>query len=274
MADLKESFLFKSVQDQARHWYYAYKIKFIRQLLCRQFAIKNGLNGFSRYPIQSIDHSPSLPSLALRALDIGAGNGIISRSIGPNLWAGATLCWDLVDSAYLDDNVDVDYSLYREIPSEAKYDLIVAIDVVEHVENDDKFIDVLLQHLNPSGLILICVPAFQFLWSRHDVFLGHYRRYRLKRLVRLFGKDELRIIDKGYLYVLLFPVVALVRMLNSLINHYLHARSSEQSDLQVYTPLLNASLRLIMILELGFLRLFPIASHYFGVSAYILCKKY
>ncbi len=272
MADLKESFLFSSVLDQSRHWYYAYKTKFIRQLLRRQLAsrkVSSGLDYALSYELSGslIGSSPSL-----KALDIGAGNGIISRSIGHTL-DGTSLSWDLVDSEYPADQVDARFSLYREIPPDTCYDLIIAIDVVEHIQDDAAFIEMLLRHLNSEGLIMICVPAFQFLFGPHDIFLGHYRRYTLSSVTSLLDSDKVKMLNSGYLYVLPFPLVALNRLLKRFASLFNGDRNVGFSDMRNYQPVFNEVLDTLMKLELAMLNKIPILSQLFGVSVYVLGVK-
>ena len=92
-------------------------------------------------------------------------------------------------------------------PLDQKYDIICAMDFLEHVENDKQVFHWMAEHLNYDGTLFLTVPAYQFLFSYHDVALGHYRRYRLKQLVTL-NEDRLLLFKKGYFNSLLFPVDA------------------------------------------------------------------
>jgi hypothetical protein len=263
MADLKESSLFLNVEDQRRHWYYHYKTRVIGSLLDHHLVCGHGGLPRGGHPEER----------QLRGLDIGAGNGIISRSLGSNL-GGRAIKWDLVDSAYDQDALGCDrhdalITLYTAIPEGATYDVIIAIDVVEHIENDSAFVSLLEEHLARDGLMMICVPAFQFLWSNHDVFLEHYRRYRRRDLVLMMRRTGLQVVDSGYLYVLLFPIVAAIR----LVGHIRHGDSdptteSEHSDLRVYPELINRLLRGVMGFERKLLHLFPFVGKAFGVSCF------
>ena len=72
--------------------------------------------------------------------------------------------------------------LLDEVKEDSLYDLIVASDVIEHIENDDEILNFLSKILNPTGYILITVPAYNFLYNERDKFLGHFRRYNKKTL--------------------------------------------------------------------------------------------
>jgi SAM-dependent methyltransferase len=64
-------------------------------------------------------------------------------------------------------------------------DVIVALDVVEHFEDDRAFIDKLARHLRPGGKVVLKVPAQSRLYNEMDKASGHYRRYDGQQLVDL-----------------------------------------------------------------------------------------
>ena len=265
MADLKESFLFHSIKDQEMHWYYHHKNRVIK-LLLRKYL-----------PSASKDHLDltSQVNQPLRGLDMGAGNGIISRSIGGRI-CNQEIAWDLVDSAYDQeelgaDPIDMFITLYTNIPARAVYDVIVAIDVIEHIENDIGIIALLAQHLAIDGLLVICVPAFQFLWSSHDIFLEHYRRYSKSELALKMRNAKLKVIESGHLYILLFPLIAAIRVFGQLVAKDLVISSQQKgSDLTRHRSFVNYFLLVVMKFERYLTRLFPPFGHYFGVSCYCI----
>ncbi len=59
------------------------------------------------------------------------------------------------------------------------FDLVTALDVLEHVGDDHHGLREMHRVLRPGGQMLITVPAYQWLWSQHDVALDHFRRYTL-----------------------------------------------------------------------------------------------
>src|SRR5262245_55093392 len=66
----------------------------------------------------------------------------------------------------------------------ATFDLVLALDVLEHLDDDVGAAREMLAALRPGGHLLATVPAYPFLWSRHDEALGHRRRYLRAQLVR------------------------------------------------------------------------------------------
>lgn len=65
---------------------------------------------------------------------------------------------------------------------------IGAFDVLEHIEEDEKYLRHLHDLLEPGGMLYLTVPAYSFLWSYEDVFANHYRRYSLADLQKLCFK--------------------------------------------------------------------------------------
>ncbi len=82
MADLKEAYLFPSLIAQQNHWYYHAKVRCSFDLLT---------------PWLNKQHA----NIKLRALDFGAGNGVMSKSLG-SIINGVSINWDLVDEAFVD----------------------------------------------------------------------------------------------------------------------------------------------------------------------------
>jgi len=85
-------------------------------------------------------------------------------------------------------------------------DGIIMLDVLEHIENDKVFFDVIVNKLKNGGIILITVPAWQFLFSAHDVKALHYRRYNRKQLLALLKHNEVKTKKCHYFYTSLFLV--------------------------------------------------------------------
>lgn len=72
---------------------------------------------------------------------------------------------------------------YRnELSSSDKFDAILYIDVLEHIEDDKKEAREAVEHLKPGGHLIVLSPAHQFLYSPFDKAIGHYRRYSLEEL--------------------------------------------------------------------------------------------
>jgi SAM-dependent methyltransferase len=85
-----------------------------------------------------------------------------------------------------------------------EFDAIIMMDVLEHIENDKLFFNTVVAKLKDNGIILITVPAWQFLFSVHDGRLQHYRRYNRKRLLSLLDHNDIEMEKCHYFYTILF----------------------------------------------------------------------
>lgn len=95
--------------------------------------------------------------------------------------------------------------IYKEIRDIKKeYDLIVLLDVLEHIQHSREFMDSLSSILKKHGTIIIGVPAYQTLWSIHDEVLKHYRRYNWELLEK--DTSSFKIVYKTGFNYLLLPI--------------------------------------------------------------------
>jgi SAM-dependent methyltransferase len=160
-------------------------------------------------------------------------------------------------------------SLPDKIPFETeKYDLIVAFDVIEHIDDDIAALEGLRNHLKPGGLLVLTVPAFQFLWSHHDDINHHKRRYRLKSLKQVVRRASFTVRYSSYFNTVLFPAVAAVRTLQKLLR--IENKSQISSDLTLPSASVNKFLTFLFAQERHFLDKFSLP---FGVSALIVGQK-
>ena len=90
-------------------------------------------------------------------------------------------------------------------------------DVVEHIEDDHKFMRSIRSYLNNNGLVYITVPAYQALWSNEDTDAGHYRRYTLKSMRQLLNASGLSVEYATYIFSILPLPVLLFRTIPSLL---------------------------------------------------------
>lgn len=146
------------------------------------------------------------------------------------------------------------------------FDCILALDVLEHLEDESWAIKEIERVLTPGGSIIIMAPAFKFLWGMQDEVSHHYRRYNLSQLTDIFKKfSDLKVSRKTYFNTFLFPAITAVR----LISRWFSLRGRE-SDFQINNKFLNKLFYSIFNLERKILRSinFP-----FGVSILMVLKK-
>ncbi|MBD3760478.1 class I SAM-dependent methyltransferase [Sphingomonadaceae bacterium G21617-S1] len=96
------------------------------------------------------------------------------------------------------------------------YDLIVLLDVLEHIPGDIEALAYLRTKLAPGGRILVTVPGAPWMWSSHDVAHHHQRRYTGAQLRGVFGEAGLRPRYMSHFNSVLFPLIAAVRALGKL----------------------------------------------------------
>jgi SAM-dependent methyltransferase len=90
-------------------------------------------------------------------------------------------------------------------------DLVIAMDVLEHVDDDAGALREIGRVLKPDGLLLVTVPALPSLWGAQDTINLHRRRYTRASLRDAFARAGLPAPRMTYFNTLLFPVVAAVR---------------------------------------------------------------
>jgi SAM-dependent methyltransferase len=91
------------------------------------------------------------------------------------------------------------------------YALVGAFDVIEHLEDDARWLRALYARTEEGGTLVISVPAFQFLWSEHDVLHKHFRRYTKKTIRHVLENAGFRVVRTTYWNFLLFPVALVLR---------------------------------------------------------------
>jgi SAM-dependent methyltransferase len=129
-----------------------------------------------------------------------------------------------------------------------RFNLICMFDVLEHVEEDVETLAALRRSLTPDGRLLLTVPAFPWLWSGHDDFLHHKRRYTARDLASKIAAAGLRLERISYFNTLLFPLGVLARALNRLTS------GKVASDAAVPVAHVNFILRHIFSLEKSLLK--------------------
>ena len=97
---------------------------------------------------------------------------------------------------------------------EKKFDTILYMDVLEHIEDDEREINKALKQLNSGGNLIFFVPAYQFLYSNFDKAIGHIKRYN-KKFFLSFKKDEnITIIKLKYIDSIGFFIAVLNKLFN------------------------------------------------------------
>lgn len=209
-------------------------------------------------------HSKSMANLSIA--DIGCGTGALTKELEQY---GSCVGIDMSQDA-------IDFCSSRGVTAlrlgsaehtgitEGSLDIVVCLDVLEHLDNDMLGIEEMRRILKPDGIGIIFVPAFMFLWGVTDELGQHRRRYRLPEISNKFVRAGFTTLKQSYFNTLLFPLIALVRVSVRLLH------ISIKSEAETGTGAVNAILYQIFSFERMLLRhmRFP-----FGVSIMLVVKK-
>lgn len=97
------------------------------------------------------------------------------------------------------------------------YDLIVLLDVLEHIPDDKGTLEALRPKLAPGGRLVVTVPAMPWLWSAHDIAHHHQRRYTAGALERVFAVAGFRTDYRSHFNTVLFPLIVGARAVGKLL---------------------------------------------------------
>ena len=140
----------------------------------------------------------------LRILEVGPGLGVNLNT----LYKFGEVDILEIDSYFVEQikleykNI-VNYSNLDNI--DKKYDLIVMLDVLEHIDDTELFLDKINGILADSGSLIISVPAYQKLFSKHDIEMHHFRRYSMN-LLKTHLQNSFKIIKTCRYNSLLLPL--------------------------------------------------------------------
>ena len=140
-------------------------------------------------------------------VDIGAGSALFSKEL---LRQGLVKEVVAMDTGY-------------KIESESKGGIT---DVLEHVENDEKFLKDIVSVADSNSAFIITVPALMSLWGGHDVHLKHFRRYTKLELRKLVEQSGLSISSIRYTFSTVFPVAYVQRKLSGNDSQNSHLREN------------------------------------------------
>jgi len=148
-----------------------------------------------------------------RLLDVGCGTGATTRALAA---AGGAVGMDVGDHALRHARglglAVVRASAARLPVRPGTFDVAIALDVLEHLDDDVGAAREILGALRPGGLLVATVPAYPFLWSAHDEALGHRRRYRRAPLRRVLEGAGFECVLCCYVMGSILPAAMAVRL--------------------------------------------------------------
>jgi SAM-dependent methyltransferase len=158
------------------------------------------------------------PPAAGPIFDVGAGNGYVAAMLQRSGFP--TVAIEPNESGALNSiSRGLPYVVRGSLPSTAfqpkTAGAIGLFDVLEHIEHDHHFLSQQRPYLKPGGRLYLTTPAYQWLWSGHDVRSGHYRRYSIEHLNDVVSAAGYRVAYATYMFWFLPPAVYTLRTLRS-----------------------------------------------------------
>lgn len=231
-------------QAQHGHWWFAARRKILERV---------------------IRHRLPAPTSILE-IGCGPGGNLPMLSSMGRVWAMEMDAYALEEARRVVPGLDIRQGwLPDQIPFEDRcFDLICLFDVLEHVEDDVAALKRIYPLLEKRGVVLLTVPAFQWLYGPHDKAHHHFRRYTAFRLRGVASQAGFRVERCGYFNTLLFPLAAAERLAMRFLG------KQESNGAVLRNPLLNAFLFKVFAFERYVL---PYAFFPFGVSVIAVLEK-
>ncbi|MCG3141932.1 MAG: Ubiquinone/menaquinone biosynthesis C-methyltransferase UbiE [Anaerolineae bacterium] len=153
-----------------------------------------------------------------------------------------------------------------ELPfPETFFDVAFSFDVICNIQHDVAAFREIRRTLKPDGYLIAQLPAYRFLWSAHDVAVGHKHRYMARDLRAKIEKAGFRVKKLTYLNMSLFPLIALLRFARRPAAH-----ANARSDLTPLPRGLNETLARLFSAEM---RVAPRHRFPFGISMLAVARR-
>lgn len=231
-------------RTEATHWWYRVRRQMVHDIISKYFKEKH----------------------SLKILDTGCGTGGLLHELtqysdvqGIDFSEKAVnFCKERgFNNVTVGDITNISYT-------ENSFDIVLALDVIEHISNDNKALSEIHRVLKPGGKAIIFVPTFMFLWGITDELSQHFRRYTLPELKMKATAQGLITVRGSYFNSLLFIPIAVLRILVRMF------RIKIRSENELGSKFTDKLLYSIFNIESKILRYinFP-----FGVSAMLICTK-
>ncbi len=226
----------KMADFEKKYWWHKGKLYLLKSLITKYFPARTDLT----------------------ILEVGCGTGEVTQFLAQ---FGTVTGFDVsteaiafcknsgVNNVFVADLTAADLSLQAK-----RYDLVVALDVLEHVQDDVLAMANVKKLLKDTGYFFVNVPAHKFLWSEHDEALHHKRRYHSLEITKKLKDAGFKIIKKSYFVTLVFPGIVFFRMWNNFFGKSAYPKTSYV----VLPDMLNNLLIQILKLEANFVKNFSL----------------
>jgi len=206
-----------------------------------------------------------MPGGRARLAELGCGSGGMLEALGRFGIAVGVETDPALRARARERGLDVRAgALPDEIPLEpGRWDAVCLFDVLEHVDDEAGALAACRRLLVPDGRLFVTVPAYAWLWSRHDELLGHRRRYTVSTLRQVAERAGFAVERLTYFNTLLAPPIMAVRLARAALRRPGH-------DLERPAPRLNRALAACFSAEA---RLLGWLSPPFGISILLAARR-
>lgn len=142
--------------------------------------------------------------------EVGCGHGLVQRQI-EEAYGREVTGFDLNEFALQRSQSQRSsvccYDICQRAPElRQRFDLMLLFDVLEHIDDEDGFLQAVMFHLAPGGHLIVNVPAGQWLFSLYDRVAGHKRRYSIGTLDKVFQRNQYSVVEWSYWGFPLIPL--------------------------------------------------------------------
>lgn len=203
---MEEQFAGKYEDFERWHWWFRGRQQILESILRRELAHQRAAGVIPRRLV-TVGCGPA-SGLGWLAASLG-GSGLV---IGVDADPSGALRTRRERAEAVPSGVAFAYGRAEATPlRSASCDAVLALDVLEHMDDDAAALAEAARVVRPGGLVLVTVPAFPSLWGNQDVVSHHKRRYTAVTLARTFERAGLQLSWQSYFNTALFPVVAAMR---------------------------------------------------------------
>ena len=227
------------------HWWFVGRRKLFRSII-------------SRFGVDSGD----------KVLDVGTSTGTnlrLLRDMNFSNVQGVDLNPDAIRYCADKGLGNVHFGDIQNLPfDDDTFSLVLATDIIEHVQDDANAMRELTRVLAPGGRLLITVPAFMALWGHNDSTSHHQRRYTGNEISTLAQSAGLKVMQQFYFNFLLFLPIWVARQIIR------RTTKVPRPENEMNSPLINTLLTMVFSLDIT---LAPYVRPPFGVSYLVMCEK-
>lgn len=228
---------------EQKHWWFVARQRIVEDLIRRRIGLAPGSS----------------------VLDVGCGTGAILAMLSKQFEAYGTdtspLAIELCGKRGLKNSFQCTLESFPH--PDLRFNLITLLDVIEHIDDDLTVLQQARDYLKPGGSVLLTVPAYQWLWSRHDDLNHHKRRYTKAGFAEVLDRAGLKPTLLSYYNTLLFPAALVGRIVQKA------SGSTNDTTLTIPPSLLNSLLTTLFSFERHLLDMAPLP---FGLSLIAIAK--